>query len=704
MTFAREKRLLVGAAALLVALPLPFNQALEWPVLALFLAAVGLFLRRAAQGAEKWLSTRALNLLGLAYLPVMVLDFAASARIQFVRPILHLTLFGLTAKLWSLGRERDKWQAWIGIFFLFLAAMSTSTHPSVVLYLLGFLVLAIVLMVRFVHLHVLSAFGAREGDARGLPVGRFVAAAVLATILIAVPLFALLPRVRSPFVFGPAGVGSDPTITRAGFSDEMSLDQIGRIRDNPSIALRLRFEGRFPNPEAMRLKAAAYDVWEGRSWRQARGGRERGREAGSGLFRFRPGAVEGRAHVTLEPLRSRSLIVPTETVAVTYEGSNLAVDEGGAIVLPGTPSLPVDYDALLGARPQSLAPPIGGGSTRGAALDLHGVSPRVAGLAATWAASGSDAERAAQIERHLLEEYQYTATLVGRGGESPIEQFLFEERRGHCEYFASAMVLLLRAQGIPARVVTGFYGAEWSPWESAWVVRQSNAHAWVEAWLAEGGWRIFDPTPPDGRPLVEPRSFRLYVRQAWEAVLFRWDRWVISYDFEDQVSVLGELRARWDRWWQALFERERSPGPAPAGAPSAQATPGAVAEEQRRWTGWAAGAAVAALAAAIASFWIWRRRPEWRAALAYERLRAALAGAGLPVRDSLAPLALERLAARRLPHAASSVRAVVEAYLREAFAGDRLDASALEPLRGELARVETAARALRRRRPRRDRA
>jgi hypothetical protein len=371
-------------------------------------------------------------------------------------------------------------------------------------------------------------------------------------------------------------------------------------------------------------------------------------------------------------------------------------------VLPGTPSLPLEYEALLGARAGSLALPADAERGRDNPLDAQGVSPRIVELAARWAASGSDAARAASIERHLLVDYQYTAALVGRGGDSPIEQFLFEERRGHCEYFASAMVLLVRAQGIPARVVTGFYGAEWSPWESAWVVRQSNAHAWVEAWLADEGWRIFDPTPPDGRPLVAPRSLRLYFRQAWEAVLFRWDRWVISYDFDDQVSVLGELRTRWDRWWQALFERDRGRAAAspPAGtAPDAKA-PGAVAAEQRRWTGWAAGAAVAALAAAIAALWFWRRRTEWSASLAYERLRAALTAAGLPIHDSLAPLALERLAARRLPQAAQSIRAVVDAYLHEAFAGDRPDAAALEPLRQELARVEGATRAHRRRRPR----
>ena len=171
MTYAREKRLLLGLSALLAPLPLPFNQMLEWVALALFEAAVVIFLLRAArepdsvhgsQSSGRWLSNRSLNLLGLAYLPVLVLDIAVTGRIQMLRPVLHLALFAVLAKLWALRDEKQKWQTWMGIFFLFLASMATSVHPSVILYLIVFLSLTVVLMVRFVYLHVLASFGHRE--------------------------------------------------------------------------------------------------------------------------------------------------------------------------------------------------------------------------------------------------------------------------------------------------------------------------------------------------------------------------------------------------------------------------------------------------------------------------------------------------------------------------------------------------------------
>ena len=698
MTFGREKRLLVGWIALGVALPLPLNDALDWPSLVAFVVAVVWFLRRAAAGATVWLSNRALNLLGLAYLPLLALDVLAGASLQPVRPILHLTLFGVAAKLWSLQRERDKWQAWIGVFFLFLAAMATSTHPSVLVYLLGFVALSVSLLVRFVHLHVVSAHGDATGAPPRLPLGWPVAAIVAVTVLIAVPLFALLPRVRTPFVVGPGSLGGDTTGPLVGFSDEMSLDLIGRIRDNPRIAARVRLDGVHPNPAGLRLRAATYEVWQGRSWAPVTGGVSLARDARGASFRIAPGAAVGRASIELEPLRSMLVPLPVETVAVDVAALGLTISDGGAVALRGYPDRVLEYTAMLGEHPTSPAPaPRPDGAGRGP-LDRAGITPEMAALAASWAGEGSAGERAERIEARLLVDYEYSTDFVGRGGASPIEDFLLRAKRGHCEYFASAMVLLLRAEGIPARLATGFYGAEWSGWESAWIVRQSNAHAWVEAWTGEDGWKVFDPTPPDGRPIPAETGFLTAFRQAWEAAVTRWDRWVISYDFDDQIGALGGLRS----WWSELMRRfagDGEPTPSSPGAPLVPDadTPAVPAAPRRPLWPWIAAAAGVAVAGAG---WLWRRRPPWTATRAYGRLRAALAGAGLPVTDALAPLALARLVERRLPAASPAASRVVSLYVREAFAGCPPDPAELASLVGALDGVDRATRAARRtRRP-----
>ena len=697
MTFGREKRLLLGLVALGVAVPLPLNDALEWPALVAFVVAVVLFLRRAASGSERWLSNRALNVLGLAYLPFLVFDILTLGRIQPVRPILHLTLFGVAAKLWSLRREKDKWQTWIGIFFLFLAAMATSTHPSVVAYLLGFLVLTVVLLARFVHFHVAAAFGGQRGGVTSLGLGRAIAGIVAATALLSIPLFALLPRVRSPFVVGTGALSGSGGSHQIGFSDDINLDLIGRLRENREIALRLQLEGRVPpDPARMRFKAGAYEEWAGRTWKPAPGARRLLRQGPEETFRIAAGPVVGRAHIELEPLRSPSLVLPVESVAVEAPVPRLEVSRGGAVALGGLPGQVFQYTALLGRAPVSAAAPPRDLPDEGT-LSGAGITPQMAALAAGWAGEGSPDQRAQRIWQHLRTDYSYSTELLGRGGASPIQDFLFRDRRGHCEYFASAMVLLLRSQEIPARLVTGFYGAEYSPWEGGYVVRQSNAHAWVEAWLPERGWTVFDPTPDDGLPSPASSGLLSSARQAWDALVFRWNRWVISYDFEDQVGVLGGIRGWWSRLLRRLAQGE---GPAAAKAPETprpgEAGPAPSPPPRPTWPWVLAAMVLAGFGTAL----LLLRRPEWSATLAYQRLRETLVAADIPVADSLAPLALARRVEGRLPPAGPPASRLVASYVLEAYAGRPPSAAERVRLRADLAEVARAARSARARRNR----
>ncbi len=704
MNFGREKRLLLGATALLVALPLPLTDSLDWPSLVLFVAVTGAFLYRAASGTERWLSDRTLNILGLVYLPLLLLDLAAWARTQPVRPILHLILFGVAAKLWSLRREKDKWQAWIGIFFLFLAAMATSTHPSVIAYLLAFLGLSVVLLLRFVHLHVLATYTARRQGAIALGARGPLLVLALATILLAVPLFALLPRVRSPFVVGPGGLQSGPSDARMGYSDEMTLDRIGQMRNNPEVAVRIAFDGLHPNPQALRLRGAVFEEWEGRTWRPAPGHRLL-RSVGPPTepLTLVDGREVGTARLALEPLRSTHLILPVETVAIEPLATRITVSDGGAVMLPTVPERAIEYRVRLGPAPTSAALPPDALDAESAVLDVARVSPEMAQLAAEWAGVGTPEERAARIEQHFHVDFAYSLEDLGRGGERALEEFLLRSRRGHCEYFASAMVLLLRSQGIPARLVTGFYGAEWSRWEAGWVVRQSNAHAWVEAWIPGRGWTIYDPTPPAGRPSAAPTSLAATLRQAWEAAVYRWDRWVISYDFDDQVGALGSLRS----WWSELLRRfgsetptpQPAPGSADPSAPGGEAAPG----EGPPTRSWRLVVGLVLLLALLGPLLFLRRRA-WTVADAYRALREVVAAVGLPVVGSMAPLALERLIAQRLPTAAPAAGRVIRLYVREVYAGHAAAPADVAALREAVAEVERAARRHRRTRRRTARA
>lgn len=679
MSFARQKRLLIGWLALLAPLPLPFSEQLEWAALAAYLAVVALFLRRAAADPGNWLPNWAMNVLGLAYLPFLWLDFAVLFRGQAVRPLLHLALYLLVVKLFALQREADKWHGLLLAFFLFLAAMGTSVHPTVVLYLVGYLALTLLVLARFAYLNVLTSFGHRDHEPVRFPLRGFVAASTLAVIAGSVPLFLILPRLRAPYVMGRGSGGSGLT-QAAGFSDEMSLDVASMVRDNPAIALRMEFKPARAAAREVRLRAGTYDRFAGIRWSTSPR-RELGR--GGGGFRLVRGKPVGSVHIWRQRLDSASLPLPEEALGLEVRRTRLLVDEGGAVsTVDGLPGATLDYEVpLAAARVQVGVPPIASADP-GATLALDGVTAEMTALAArVMAGAGDDRQRAERLQSYLIANYSYTLDFVGRGGADPLGDFLFRYRGGHCELFASSMVLLLRSQGIPARLVTGFLGGEDNPLEGFFIVRHSNAHAWVEAYLGEElGWQTFDPTPPAGRPGTQLPSFALLAQQAYDFLIFRWDRYVLTYGFYDQLDAFTRLRGLWLRL-QRLFEDDE-PAALPVESVPAAAEDSPEALVVPAAANWLPIAVVVMTIAGLLLLW-WRSRPPLTATAAYSQLRRRLAAHGLPVAASTAPLTLRARAVERFPAISAPAERIVDLYLGESF-----DERALVPEeREELERV-----------------
>jgi hypothetical protein len=151
----------------------------------------------------------------------------------------------------------------------------------------------------------------------------------------------------------------------------------------------------------------------------------------------------------------------------------------------------------------------------------------------------SDADRARAIETYLQSSFSYSMAGMGRIGPDPIAWFLLESRAGHCEYFAGGMVVLLDALGVPARMVGGYSGGSSSPEGDELVVREANAHAWVEVWLGpERGWKNFDPTPIANVPGVSVERMGDRVRFAWEWLQSSWDRYVLTFGMAEQMDLL----------------------------------------------------------------------------------------------------------------------------------------------------------------------
>lgn len=684
MSFARQKRLLLGWMALLAPVPLPLNGVVGWPGVALYLVGVAYFLRRASADPPRWLPLWGMNVLGLVYLPLFFVDLLAFSR-GMVQPVIHLCLFALLVKLFAIVRERDKWQAAVGIFFLFLAAMGTSVHPTIVLYLASFLVFALVLLTRFAFLHVLSGFGREDPALARIPLRSFLALATVSVMVIAVPLFLLLPRVRAPFIVGRGGSGV--TVEAAGFSDQVTLDSIGRIRGSREVALRVK--GADSLDEEMRFKAASYDVYESGTWRRSPSRSNLYPRQGARFQLTRGQPVRRWATIWLQPLRSQSMPLPVETVVVEPRSPSLTIDEGGALAFPLNPLEVAEYRVGMARSPVLLGQAPSGASDP--TLDLSGVSARVAALAAQVMGDGTPAQRAERLEQHLIDSYEYTLDFVGRSASNPLEDFLFRYRSGQCEYFASSMVLMLRSQGIHARLVTGFLGGEYNPFEGYYIVRENNAHAWVEAYLPGEGWRIFDPTPPAGRPTGREQGALMFFQQAWDFVLFRWDRYVLTFGIYDQLQIFSGLREAWHDFL-SFFRREDKPEEPSRPAEGLDAiSPDAVEDmaKQRRLPDvplWFA-LGLTLFAAAVWLLYL-RLRPPLTATLAYRRLKRRLGRAGPPLPESVPPLAIRRETELRYPAAAEPAGRVIDFYLRESFGGQALEDEELETLKEALEEAE----------------
>jgi protein-glutamine gamma-glutamyltransferase len=176
-------------------------------------------------------------------------------------------------------------------------------------------------------------------------------------------------------------------------------------------------------------------------------------------------------------------------------------------------------------------------------LQLPNLDPRVAELARQVTASaGSNYMRAKAVEHYLQSNFGYTLQLPGLRETDPLARFLFERKKGHCEYFASSMAMMLRTLGIPARVVNGFRGGEYNDLTRSYIIREKDAHSWVEAYFPEYGWVTFDPTPsgPADEAATGWSRLALYMDAARQI----WREWIVNYDFSHQMRARTELSTR----------------------------------------------------------------------------------------------------------------------------------------------------------------
>ena len=368
-------------------------------------------------------------------------------------------------------------------------------------------------------------------------------------------LFLLFPRVQGPLW----GLPQDAYAAMTGLSDTMSPGTVSQLAQSDAIAFRAEFQGDPPAPAERYWRGPVLWDFDGRTWRMG--------ATWADAFEAPRGASPYDYVVTLEP-HNRSWMFVLEQVARLPARTRITHD--GMVVSAAPLRARLRYDATSLARPDPRPAERPGSLRRALALPNEG-NARARALAAGWREGNADAQ---VILRRAIAFF----TTAGLGytleppllGTDTVDDFLFVTREGFCEHFASAFVYLMRAAGVPARVVTGYQGGEVNYVDRIITVRQSDAHAWAEVYLAGRGWERVDPTAAAVPGRVESgiaRSVRAgdtlpllmrpqleWLRGAranWEALAHRWNVWVLGYGVERQRDLMLSIGMR-DADWRKL--------------------------------------------------------------------------------------------------------------------------------------------------------
>ena len=389
---------------------------------------------------------------------------------------------------------------------------------------------------------------------RVLPLGRLARSSgvmMVHALPIMLILFLVFPRIPGPIWGSP----HEDTIGQTGLSDRLEFGDIAQLLENEATALRVRFEGPAPPSSQQYWRALVMTDFDGRGWRVDRSRPEIPADGD------RPGDVAYTA--TLEPTRAHYLPVLDFPVGIPDQArllDNLQVlasrrvdsrlQYAGHARLDAPPAWPLSADE----RTRALALPAT-------------AAPRARVQAGLWRAAHGDDDMAIVQEALQLfagEPFRYTLRPPLLGGDRT-DAFLFETRAGYCEHYASTLAVLMRAAGIPARVITGYQGGQWMDAGNYLRLRQADAHAWTEVWLEDRGWVRVDPTAAIAPERIETglsgwfgedidapaflrRSglpwtvhWRLRISDWHDVATFRWESLVLAFDPERQRELFARF-------------------------------------------------------------------------------------------------------------------------------------------------------------------
>jgi protein-glutamine gamma-glutamyltransferase len=394
----------------------------------------------------------------------------------------------------------------------------------------------------------------------------------IGAICIGAVLFFVFPRVGAGYL---GRTSLNPPLM-SGFSEVVELGQIGEIKKNSAVVMRVE-TGRLIAYERLRWRGIALTNFDGRRWSSVEKAGDTVTPNGDGWIfvgdarQREPSRYDVIEYTALlEPLATDAVFVAGKPIALrgnfTGEANNFAAprrsylirDSTGSIFNPfhnysairysGISRLPARNNSALRAASQDYPSDV-----TEKYLQLPPLDPRIPELARQITAQAvTPFDKSSALETYLRTHYNYTLNLTGQTTDDPLPHFLFRSRAGHCEYFASAMAVMLRTLGIPSREVNGFLPGEFNDLGGDYIVRASDAHSWVEVFFPGNGWVVFDPTPAGPNAAT---GFFSRINQYLDWIALTWNEWVISYDFTHQVALAQNLQRSSRTWGDALRAR-----------------------------------------------------------------------------------------------------------------------------------------------------
>jgi transglutaminase-like putative cysteine protease len=598
--------------------------------------------------------------------------------------MVHVLLFLIVARLFMCRGRSDLRDAGFLSFFLLVAASSATFSMG----FLGVYVVFIVLATWMLILHQMLAESEKAGrtDLVGARVAlrgqmmRVSLGAAAGTFAIASLLFFVIPRV------GQATLPFRAQLSRVtGFSERVDLGAFGDIESDSSVVMRVYLREEVGDPGTMnnlRWRGIVFDRFDGRVWSVGRFERRPIRRAGD---RFALASPRGRGPIVrqeiyLEPIGTDIVFAAPRALRMDLRTGVINMDDMGVVTVPVEAArLHYTVESELELPPPPGTHVAAAGATLSAEdrhryLQLPPVSSGIPRLAREVAAGSADPyEAATRLTRFLSRSYRYSLSKT-ETAQAPLDEFLFRTRAGNCEYFSAALAVMLRTLGIPARVVGGFQRGDWNPYGRYFMVRLSDAHAWVEAHFDGLGWVTLDPSPrSDESSDLGVRAFSLYL----DAARMRWYRYVVNWGLQDQRLVVSTVQ-RQAHDFRLSF-----------------AWPGAW-----RAKSWLTASGVALAVAAIA--WIgWRLRraggsggPVPRMPRFYERALRHLARRGLAPESAETARQFSARAGVAMPQWAEPFGRITRLYERARFGMTSLTDAELRVVDESLAQIERSARSV----------